>query len=231
MPGMPGSFGQRRFSPVSVPAPGAEPWNERYAVITLCRPRQRARELDRVFVRFAAAGGEEDASALRPRRDLDDRASQLGALVVCQTRGDVRDALRLVGDRRRDDGMRVPEIDRDESRRKIDIALATVVVESRSLRRARSREDCDRSAQPTASARNARATRQRRRERSWAVLILVTSFAMTIKPPATLSAKKTMKTQTPKRFQKSRRARTTLRLMRDLSSLHDPCAFLSAVSP
>jgi hypothetical protein len=33
---------------------------------------------------------------------------------------------------------------------------------------------------------------------------------MTIKPPATLSAKKTMKTQTLKRFQKPRRARDTL---------------------
>jgi hypothetical protein len=33
---------------------------------------------------------------------------------------------------------------------------------------------------------------------------------MTIKPPATLSAKKTMKTQMPKRFQKPRRAREIL---------------------
>jgi hypothetical protein len=33
---------------------------------------------------------------------------------------------------------------------------------------------------------------------------------MTIKPPATLKAKKTMKIQTPKRFQNSRRARVAL---------------------
>ncbi len=35
---MPGSFVQRRSSPVRVPAPGAEPWNDRYATITLWRP-------------------------------------------------------------------------------------------------------------------------------------------------------------------------------------------------
>ncbi len=95
----------------------------------LVAPANRARKLQRVFVRLAASRGEEDSRALFcPRRDLDDRARQLGAPVVSETRRGVGERRSLRADRRRDGRMRVAEIHRHEPRGEIEIALAVVVV-------------------------------------------------------------------------------------------------------
>jgi hypothetical protein len=104
----------------------------------------------------------------------------------------------------------VAEIDGDQARGKIEIAAIAIVVQARTF----SADD---------NGRLATALRDPWRQdaaRVEGVNILVddlgeaqracNSVETMIRPPATLSAKNTMKTQTPKRFQKSRRARTAL---------------------
>src|SRR5581483_6974885 len=94
---------------------------------------QRSRDLDRVFVRFAAAGGEEDAAAFAPRRDRRDRIGQRFTLVVAQARRDVADLGSLLGNCDGQSRMRVAEIDGDESRREVDVPLSVLVEEKRSF--------------------------------------------------------------------------------------------------
>ena len=69
---------------------------------------------------------------------LDDRARELGALVVAEARRDVGQPARLFGDRVGDGRVAVAEIDGDQPGREIEIALAAIVVEVRILRRGRS---------------------------------------------------------------------------------------------
>ena len=74
-------------------------------------PRDGARHLDRVFVRFAAAGREEDAAAPFPRRELHDRFGEFRAAIVGHARRSERQPACLLADRLRERGMPVAQVD------------------------------------------------------------------------------------------------------------------------
>jgi hypothetical protein len=95
-PGMPGSAGQRRGSPVSVIASGVP-----------------ARELDGVLVRFGAAVREEGHLKIT-RGDLGQQACQCGARLGGHGRADRAELLGLLLDRRDDLRMLMPDGDIDE---------------------------------------------------------------------------------------------------------------------
>ena len=164
---------------------------------------QHARELHRVFVRFAAARRKEDAPALGPRRQLDDRVSELlrdgrwrsvGAAYVkrCACSAIAAATARMA----------VAEIHRDEPGREVEIPRAAVVVEIGAFA---AHDD----------GRPPPALRDPRREdvacvKGRNVVGRRAHFTIpetTIRPPATLSAKKTMKIHTPSRLRNSRCAR------------------------
>ena len=123
--------------------------------------------------------------------------------------------------------MRVPEVDGNEPGGEIEIAPAAIVVEVRAL----AAHDYRRLAPALRDPRrehvtlvHADASSTRGFER---FIARASSVDTTIRPPATLSAKNTMKIQTPKRFQKFAPSARRSRVVRRPAPLHEPCALRS----
>ena len=81
--------------------------------------REESRDLDRVLVRLAAAGGEDRLREVTGR-DLGEQTGEGGAALLAEPRRHVAGALGLLLDRADHLGMPVPEIDVDEPRREVE---------------------------------------------------------------------------------------------------------------
>jgi hypothetical protein len=95
---------------------------------------QHAGHLEGVLVGLAAVGGEEDPCTLLPRRDVRQQFGELRARVVHHRRCDVGDLGDLLLDRLDDGRMPVPHVDRHQTGREVEVALAFVVEQVRALR-------------------------------------------------------------------------------------------------
>ena len=135
----------------------------------LVPPGVQARHAHRVLVRLRAAVGEEHDVEIA-RRALGDQARRLAAHVD-RERGRHRAELgRLLLDRGDEPRVLVADVDVDELRAEIEVAVAVVVPEVRALRRARSAADRSAPA-PTTNGRRARDRRPAPRRRGCASLV------------------------------------------------------------
>ena len=159
---MPGSTGQRRGSPVSVTAPC-----RRAVVRAVARDDLvAAGDIRASLIAFSFASAPpfvKNETERSPGRHLGEQAPELRARLVRHRRADRAELVGLLLDRRDDLRVLVADVDVDELRREVEVALAVVVPEVPALG-ARDRDRVDRVSAPTTS-RGRTPSRRRRSAR------------------------------------------------------------------
>ena len=122
--------------PVAVSVASVRPWKDRRALTTSKRtglglPGPLAGELDGAFVGLRARVGEEDphAAAHQPYQLAREFRAVLDVVEVAH----VDELAGLLGDRRGDRGMGVPQVDRADPRDEVQVLGSVVVVEAHAL--------------------------------------------------------------------------------------------------